>query len=179
VLTSVQAQELENDVNINAPLVSFVISMTFIAAGSAQAGDRFSQSEAEKYIKDSEAAWAESVATNDASVVKRILADDVVWVLDGKVLDKSRAVAGAQQGPGNFVSNHLDYANVRFFGDTAVVQGSETWTRKTGGRVTSFGSTLGSDAAGNGRSSQPKMIQSESRNSAGERSSVKPRRVPN
>ena len=87
---------------------------------------------AEKYIKDSESAWAESVATNDASVVKRILADDFVWVLDGKVLDKSRAVTEAQQGPGDFVSNHLNYAHVRFFGDTAVVQGSETWTRKAG-----------------------------------------------
>lgn len=103
-----------------------------IAAMSARAGGSFSQAEVEKYLKDSEAAWAESVATNDASVVKRILADDVVWVLDGKILDKPRAVAGAQRGPGNFVSNHLDYANVRFFGDTAVVQGSETWTKKDG-----------------------------------------------
>jgi len=118
--------------NIKAPLVYFLISISLIAAASAQAGDGFSRSEAEKYIKDSEAAWAESVATNDASVVKRILADDVVWVLDGKILDKSRAVRGAQAGPGNFVSNHLDYANVRFFGDTAAVQGSETWTRKDG-----------------------------------------------
>lgn len=43
----------------------------------------------------------------------------------------------AQQGPGDLVSNHLDYANVRFFGDTAVVQGSETWTR-LGGRSGHF-----------------------------------------
>lgn len=93
----------------------------------------YSQAEAEKYIRDSCSAWAESVATNDASVVQRILADEVVWVRDGEVLDKSRAVTVAQQGPGDFASNHLDYANVRFFGDTAVVHGGETWTR-TGGR---------------------------------------------
>jgi Domain of unknown function (DUF4440) len=53
-------------------------------------------------------------------------------VLDGKVLDKARAIKGAQTAGDSFVSNHLDYANVRFFGDTAVVQGSETWTRKDG-----------------------------------------------
>jgi hypothetical protein len=94
--------------------------------------ESYSRAEAEKYIKDSALAWAESVATNDASVVKRILADEFVWVREGEVLDKARAVTLAQQGPGDFVSNHLDYANVRFFGDTAVVQGSERWTRKGG-----------------------------------------------
>jgi ketosteroid isomerase-like protein len=98
----------------------------------SQTVDSYSRAEAEKYIKDSSSAWAESVASNDASVVKRILADDFVWVREGKVLDKSGAVTVAQQGPGDLVSNHLDYANVRFFGDTAVVQGSETWTRKGG-----------------------------------------------
>ena len=45
------------------------------------------QQEVERYIIASEDAWAKSVATNDASVVKRILADDFIWVLDGKVVD--------------------------------------------------------------------------------------------
>jgi hypothetical protein len=44
-----------------------------------QAVDSYSQAEAENYIKDSTSAWAESIATNDASVVTRILADDCVW----------------------------------------------------------------------------------------------------
>ena len=98
----------------------------------SQAVESYSRADAEKYIRDSTSAWAESVATNDASVVKRILADDFVWVREGEVLDKSSAVTGAQQGPGDYVSSHLDYANVRFFGDTAVVQGGETWSRKGG-----------------------------------------------
>jgi ketosteroid isomerase-like protein len=99
------------------------------AAGTASAAEQFSQATAEKYIKASEAAWAETVATNDASVLKRIMADDCVWVLDGELWDKARAVADAAKGPGDFLSDHLDYAHVRFFGNTAVVQGSETWTR--------------------------------------------------
>ncbi|MGC2033236.1 MAG: hypothetical protein WA642_24690 [Steroidobacteraceae bacterium] len=45
----------------------------------SQAVESYSRAEAEKYIKDSSSAWAESVATNDASVVQRILADDFVW----------------------------------------------------------------------------------------------------
>ena len=98
----------------------------------AAASEGYSQRDAERYIQESEAAWASSVATNDASVVRRILADDLVWVLDGRVLGKAQAVAEAEKGPYDFLSNHLEYAHVRFFGDTAVVQGSEKWTRRGG-----------------------------------------------
>ena len=117
--------------NWPAVLVALCVVAPFAGTAVAIGGD-YSQADAENYIKESEAAWAASVATNDASVVKRILADDVVWVLDGKVLDKTRAVADAEEGPYDFLSNHLEYARVRFFGDTAVVQGSEMWTRKGG-----------------------------------------------
>jgi ketosteroid isomerase-like protein len=91
----------------------------------------------EQYIRRSEEEWAKSVATNDASVVRRILADDFIWVLDGRLLDKRTAVAEAADGPGPFISNTTDYVHVRFFGKTAVAQGSETWT-KTGGRRGKF-----------------------------------------
>jgi len=92
------------------------------------------QQDVERYIVESEDAWAKSVATNDASVVKRILADDFIWVLDGRVVDKKVAVEWAAAGPGPFLSNKPDYVHVRFFGDTAVAQGSETWTKKGGKR---------------------------------------------
>lgn len=92
---------------------------------------RYSRTDAEHYIEESEAAWAESVATNDSSVVERILADDVVWVLDGRIIGKAQAVEEASQAP-DFLSDHLDYAHVRFFGDVAVVQGREAWIRKAG-----------------------------------------------
>lgn len=110
-----------------ACIVAGFVLVGFAAATAAD--DSSSLKDAEQYIRASEAAWAESVATNDASVVKRILADDVVWVLDGEVIDKRAAVRGAEQGP-YVVSNHLEYANVRIFGDMAVVQGSEIWERK-------------------------------------------------
>src|ERR1017187_6313791 len=37
----------------------------------------------------------------------------------------------AEAGPGPFVSNHVDDVHVRFFGRTAVAQGSESWAQKS------------------------------------------------
>ncbi len=121
--------------SLRAPI--WLLLIGFCCACALSANDTYSQADAERYIKASEAAWAESVSTNDPSVVRRILASDFVWVLDGEVWNKARTVADAKAGPGDFLSDHLNYAHVRFFGDTAVVQGSETWTRK-GGRKGRF-----------------------------------------
>ena len=92
----------------------------------------YDRAAAERYIRKVSADWASSVATSDATVLKRILADDFVWVLDERLLGKRQAVAEAAAGPGPFLSNKLDYVNVRFFGDTAVAQGRETWRRSRG-----------------------------------------------
>ncbi|MGA8532617.1 MAG: nuclear transport factor 2 family protein [Candidatus Tumulicola sp.] len=115
----------------------WLLLIVFYCSSAVSGNDSYSRADAERYIKASEAAWAESVSTNDASVLKRILASDFVWVLDGEVWNKARSIADAEAGPGDFLSDHLNYAHVRFFGDTAVVQGSETWTRK-GGRKGRF-----------------------------------------
>jgi uncharacterized protein DUF4440 len=113
-----------------ASIAGCVVVLAALSIGAAARAADDSQAAAEKYILDSEAAWAESAATSDTSVVKRILADDVVWVLDGRVLDKSQAIAAATDS--DLIASHLDYAHVRFFGDTAAVQGAETWTRRDG-----------------------------------------------
>ena len=125
-----------------------IVALGFLASGASPVDAQLaaasctgpiiaSQAAAENYIRKSEEEWAASVATNDASVVRRILADDFVWVLDGRVLDKKTAVAEAATGPGSFLSNKADYVHVRFFGDTAVAQGSETWAKR-GGRLGKF-----------------------------------------
>jgi hypothetical protein len=115
----------------NVAALGFFFSMTTaLAASTSTDSMSFSKAEAEKYITAQESAWAESASTNDSSVVKRILADDFVGLLDGEVYNKAQAIEEAEKGPGDTLSNHLDYAHVRFFGNAAVVQGSETWTRK-------------------------------------------------
>jgi len=86
-----------------------------------------------KYICDSERGWAESVASGDPTTVKRILANDFIGVdPDGKHYRKAEMVADTAKGPQYFVSNKINDIIVRFYGNMAVAQGSETWTRKNG-----------------------------------------------
>lgn len=92
--------------------------------------------ETEKYIRQSEAQWAESVATGDASAVERILADDFGGVdPKGNFYDKAQMISDTRDAPKYFVSNRLDEIKIRFYGKTiAVAQGSETWKRRSGAR---------------------------------------------
>jgi ketosteroid isomerase-like protein len=89
--------------------------------------------DAERYIIESERQWAESVASGDASVVERILADDFVGVdPKGRLYDKAKMVSDTRDAPKYFVSNHANDVKVRFYGATAVAQGDETWQRRIG-----------------------------------------------
>jgi ketosteroid isomerase-like protein len=107
-------------------MLSLAIAATMALAVSSAAAATYSQPAAEKYIRDSEAAWVKAEMTGDASVAKRILAEDYVGVFpDGSVAGKAEAVADFK--PSNTsLSGRLDYVHVRFFGDTAIAQGQET-----------------------------------------------------
>jgi ketosteroid isomerase-like protein len=96
---------------------------------------RNDQKQAERYIIESERQWAESVATGDSSVVERILADDFLGVdPKGRLYDKGKMIAETQNAPQYFASNHLNEVKVRFYGETAIAQGNESWERRTGER---------------------------------------------
>jgi ketosteroid isomerase-like protein len=89
--------------------------------------------EVERYIIESERQWAESVATGDTSTVERILADDFVGVdPKGRFYDKTQMVSDTREAPKYFLSNHANDIKVRFYGDSAVAQGDETWQRRGG-----------------------------------------------
>ena len=92
------------------------------------------QKSAEQYIRDSEAQWAEASASGDTSVLQRILADDFIGVdpFDGSLYDKAKEIADTREHHSDYISNHLDQVNIRFFGNTAVAQGSESWERRSG-----------------------------------------------
>ena len=91
------------------------------------------QTESERYIVESESQWAESVASGDTSAIERILADDFLGVSpEGDMYDKKTMVADTRTAPQVFLSNHLNGVKVRFFGDTAVAQGSESWEKRKG-----------------------------------------------
>ncbi|MDQ3199926.1 MAG: nuclear transport factor 2 family protein [Verrucomicrobiota bacterium] len=91
--------------------------------------------EAERYIIEGARQWAESVATGDTRALERILADDFVGIdPKGRFYDKAKMIADTRDAPKYFVSNHLNEVKVRFYGDTAVAQGYETWERRSGER---------------------------------------------
>jgi ketosteroid isomerase-like protein len=85
------------------------------------------------YIQQAESDWAESVVTNDVSVLDRLLAEDFVGVdIDGSHYSKADAVKDFRNHPSEFASNHLNEVEIRFYGDAAVAQGSESWKKKDG-----------------------------------------------
>ena len=124
---------MSKQIRVSAHKRRVALGLFTLAASSVLAGCLQSEQKAREYIDLSERQWAESVATGDSSVVERILSDDFMWVYpDGNVLNKAQTVEDAKRGPGDFVSNHAGPINIRFFGDVAVAQGSETWVRRNG-----------------------------------------------
>jgi len=108
-------------------------AILFVAAMFAVRAQDAGNAEAERYIKESERQWAESVASGDSSVVERILAEDFVGVNpDGSQYNKAKMVKDTASPPKYFLSNHLNEVKVRFYGDAAVAQGNESWVRRSG-----------------------------------------------
>jgi len=99
---------------------------TALWAALAASAAAYSQPDAERTIRQSEAAWVAAEVAGDPSVAMRVLADDYVGVFpDGSISGKAHAVSFFK--PGNAIlSGHLDNVHVRFFGDTAIAQGQET-----------------------------------------------------
>ena len=94
-----------------------------------------SQAEAERYIHDSESQWAGAMANGEVSVVQRILSDDFIGVdPQGHLYNKQRMIDETRNAPKYFVSNRLNDVKVRFYGNTAIAQGSETWEKRSGER---------------------------------------------
>ena len=108
----------------------FLIIATALSMAAQQSTT--SNADAERYIRDSESQWAEAVANGDVSVVKRVLADDFIGVDagDGHLYPKAEAISWIQDHHTEFVFNHVDEVKVRFYGNTAVAQGSESWERR-------------------------------------------------
>jgi len=93
------------------------------------------QKETERYILESEREWAESVATGDTSAIERILANDFIGVdPKGHLYTKQQMIGDTRNAPKHFVSNRLNDVKVRFYGKTAIAQGSETWEKHSGER---------------------------------------------
>ena len=94
--------------------------------------ERVDYAKAEQYIRKSEKQWAESVASGDTTVIKRILAADFIGVdPKGNQYNKATMVKETATGPQYFLSNHLNDVKIRFYGNFAIAQGDETWVKKS------------------------------------------------
>ena len=108
---------------------------SFVCLAFSQCARPSTEAGAESYIKEGAPQWAESVASGDTAALERILADDFVGIdPKGRFYDKARMIADTREAPKYFASNRLNEVKVRFFGETAVAQGYETWQRHKGER---------------------------------------------
>jgi ketosteroid isomerase-like protein len=115
-----------------APFFLFVTFAALAQSGATSAHDD-AHAKDRAYIHQAESDWAESTATNDVAVLERILADDFVGVdIDGSHYSKADAIRDYRTKPAALVSNHLNEVAIRFYGDAAVAQGSESWKKKDG-----------------------------------------------
>jgi ketosteroid isomerase-like protein len=99
--------------------------------GSAGADER---SQDRQQILQLERDWVQVYVANDAKPLERIVADDFLGTEpDGKRATKADLIAEIK-GPSDVVSNRLneDDVTIRFYGETAVVNGSESWKLKNG-----------------------------------------------
>lgn len=87
---------------------------------------------AEKYIIESATDWAESVVTGGYSRRRIYSAQDFYGTSpDGERYGKAAKVR--ETGPSTvFVSNTINDITVKFFGETAIAYGDETWVKRDG-----------------------------------------------
>ncbi len=103
-----------------------------VAASSAGASDW--TSDAERYIISSERQWLPT-DPNEFDVIERVLADNFIGLIDGRIYTKPDALSSAKHEPVSVTSEHIDYVKVRFHGMTAIAQGQATVTQKNGRKV--------------------------------------------
>ncbi len=110
-----------------------VLLFSLVIAAPAHAAVRYNRAQTERYIVSSEREWSSS-NPHELAVVRRIIADDFVWLLDGKILGKVDAIREAMRSNRTSVE-HFSYVRVRFFGDTAIAQGQAIVTRQNGATI--------------------------------------------
>lgn len=110
----------------------FSLLLSLFGMNAALASETIDYVSAEKYIIECATDWANSVVTGDATRKKIYFAEDFQGTgEDGSRYDK--AAVTKDRGPSeNFVSNIIGPIEVRFFGNTAIAYGEETWTKKNG-----------------------------------------------
>jgi ketosteroid isomerase-like protein len=91
-------------------------------------------------IRQLERDWTQSFVTMDVAANERIVADDFLGTEpDGNRIKKADLIAEVKTGEA-LASKCLneDDVTIRFYGQTAIVNGSESWKRKRDGKTGRF-----------------------------------------
>ncbi len=116
--------------------VSYLLSCVILVAAahvvSAETSPADPYAEARAYIIACSHDWAETVVTGDRGKRKVYFADDFVGTsTSGSRYDKAAIVK--ETGPAKYlVSNTINNIDIKFYGDTAIAFGDETWRKKDG-----------------------------------------------
>ncbi len=108
------------------PLSRVIICALLLGAFSALAAQDDSQKNAEAYIVESEWRAATPVSSSES-----LPTTSRAWIPKAGSTTKPRWLPTRATLP-SISSNHLNDVKVRFYGDTAVAQGNESWERRTG-----------------------------------------------
>ena len=122
--------------SIMSCLKLMVIIAMLTTLGAAQGAAKGTATDRQQILQ-LERDWTQSFVTMDVAANQRIVADDFLGTEpDGKRIEKSDLIAEVKTGEA-LLSNHLneDDVTIRFYGQTAIVNGSETWKRKSDGKT--------------------------------------------
>ena len=112
-----------------------LLPMIFVlaACGVSPGGGSYDRAAAEAEIREMERAWAHVAVSGNPAIIERIFADDFLGVSpEGAQYTKQMFIDDTKAHPLGFLANEIDEIRVRFYGDVAVAQGSETFTRQGG-----------------------------------------------
>ena len=84
-------------------------------------------------IRESSQAWASVLVTGDTSVLETLLANDMVGTApNGRLYSKREFIEHTKTNPPGLKSNNVNDVKIRFYGNVAVAQESETFIYQDG-----------------------------------------------
>ena len=118
---------------INSNWAVFWIIFILGLSSPASAEPSFDPVQAKAQIRESSKAWADVLVTGDTSALETLLADDMVGTApNGRLYTKREFIDYTKANPPGLASNKVNDVKIRFFGNVAVAQGSETSIGKDG-----------------------------------------------
>lgn len=120
---------------VRSSLAAFVLSVLAAPAAANCTAEGRHDAATLRTLCDLERQWGQSLVSGDAKGVEQMLADDFIGVdTHGKLYRKAAELAWIRTAgaSSHFTSDTMNDVIVRFYGNTAIAQGSDSWTGKGG-----------------------------------------------